>query len=85
MAFPSISVPFFCLCISFRKEQFWVKTYETGGWPHPSTGGRDYLLEMVSTGSIFPLLGISANQHNFLQPLKEQYSTSHVKTKAQDS
>jgi hypothetical protein len=32
-----------------------------GGWPHPSTGGRAYSFDMVSTGSISPLLGISAN------------------------
>ena len=50
-----------CPFISFRQEQFWVKNFEMGGWPHPSTGGCDYLLEVVSTGSIFPLLGILAN------------------------
>ena len=31
-----------------------------GGQPHPSTEGLAYLLEMVSTGSIFPLLHILA-------------------------
>jgi hypothetical protein len=43
MAFSSVSaivsVPTF---ISFRQEQFWVKIYERGGWPHPSTGGCAY-------------------------------------------
>jgi hypothetical protein len=30
----------FILCpyISFRQEQFWVKTLEQGGWSHPSIG-----------------------------------------------
>jgi hypothetical protein len=32
-----------------------------GGWPHPSTGGCAYPLDMVSTGSLSFLLGISAN------------------------
>ena len=31
-----------------------------GGWPHPLTGGCAYLLEVVSTDCISPLLGISA-------------------------
>jgi hypothetical protein len=31
-----------------------------GGWPHPLTGGHAYLLEVVSKGSISPLLCISA-------------------------
>ena len=31
------------------------------GWPNPSTGARAYLLEVVSTGSISPLLDILAN------------------------
>jgi len=28
----------FCPCISFRQEQFWVKIFEMGGWPLPSSG-----------------------------------------------
>jgi hypothetical protein len=36
------------------------KIFKMGGWLHPSTGGPVYLLEVVSSGSIFPLLGISA-------------------------
>ena len=31
------------------------------GWPNPSTGAGAYLLEVVSTGSISPLLDILAN------------------------
>jgi hypothetical protein len=46
----------FCPCISFRQEQFWVKFFEVGEWPHPSTGGHAYLLEVVSSGSISPLM-----------------------------
>ena len=26
-------------CISFRQNQFWVKNFEMGGWPYPSTRG----------------------------------------------
>ena len=32
-----------------------------GGWPYPETGGHVYLLDVVSSGSIFSLLGILAN------------------------
>ena len=34
---------------------------EISGWPHPSTRGRAYPLDMVSTDSLSPLLGILAN------------------------
>ena len=51
--------------ISFRQEQFRVKNFQIGEWPHHSTGGEGgrcaYLLEVVSTGSVSPLLGILAN------------------------
>ena len=50
-----------CPCISFRKEPFWVKNLEIGGWPLSSTVVLDYALDVVSTGSEPPLLGISAN------------------------
>jgi hypothetical protein len=50
-----------CPCISFRQEQFSVKFFEKGGWIHPSTRGHASPLVMVSTGSLSPLLGISAN------------------------
>ena len=59
MAFPSVSALFF-VRLSFGQEQFWVKNFEMAGCPHPSTGSHAYLLEMVSTGSISPLLGILA-------------------------
>ena len=49
----------FCPCISFRQEQLWVKNYEMGGWPHISNGSHVYLLEVVSSISLSPLLGIS--------------------------
>jgi hypothetical protein len=61
MASPSVSAPFFSPCVSFGQEQFWVKNFEIGGWPHPSTGGCAYLLKVISTGSLSPLLGILAN------------------------
>jgi hypothetical protein len=48
-------------CIFFKQEQFLVKTFEMGGWLHPSTGGCAYPLDMVSTDSISPMLCISAN------------------------
>ena len=52
----------FSFCsISFRQEQFWVKIFETGEWCHPSTGGHAFLQEVIATGSISPLLAISAN------------------------
>jgi hypothetical protein len=38
---------FFCTCLSFGQEHFWVNNFEMGGWPHPSTRGCAYLLEMV--------------------------------------
>ena len=59
--FPSVSAPFFCPCVSFRQEQFWVKIFEIGGWPHSSTGGHVYLLEVVSSNSISQLLDILSN------------------------
>jgi hypothetical protein len=42
-------------CISFRKQQFWVKIFEMGGWPYPSSGGHAYLLKVFSSGSVSPL------------------------------
>ena len=30
---------FFCPCISFGQEQFWVNNIKDGWWPHPSTWG----------------------------------------------
>jgi hypothetical protein len=59
IAFPSVSVPF--VIPAFRQKQFWVKIFEMGGWLHPSPGGHVYLLEVVSSGSVFLLLGILAN------------------------
>ena len=59
LSFSLYSIP--CPCISFRQEQFWVNIFEMGEWPHPSTGGCAYPQNMVSTGSLSSLLGISAN------------------------
>jgi hypothetical protein len=57
MAFPSVCSIF--VCVSVRQEQFWVKIFEMGGW-QTATRGHVYLLEVVSSGSISPLLGILA-------------------------
>jgi hypothetical protein len=59
MAFPSASVPFFFSACLFDRNVFWVKIFGMGGWPHVSTGGHAYLLEMVSVGPISPLLGFN--------------------------
>jgi hypothetical protein len=59
MTRPSVSAPF-CLCSSFRQEHLWVKNLEMGEWSQSSTRGHTYLLEVVSTGSISPLLCVSA-------------------------
>jgi hypothetical protein len=50
----------FCPCISFRQEWFWVKNSEDGWLVPASTEGPVYLLRVVSSGSISPLLGILA-------------------------
>lgn len=44
-----------CPCISFRQEQFGVKNFEDA---HASTGDPVYLLKVVSSDFISPLLGI---------------------------
>lgn len=49
---------FFCPCPSFGQKHFWIKNFEMGRWSHPSIGGNYYLLEVVSTGFISPLLYI---------------------------
>ena len=49
-----------CLCLSFAQEHFWVKNFELHGGEHSSTGGHAYLREVVSIGSLSPLLGILA-------------------------
>jgi len=55
---------FFCSCHSFCQEHLWVKNCEVGVWPLLSTRGCAYLLEVVSTGSIPPLLCILAKVIN---------------------
>ena len=58
---PSFSLcSIFCPCISFGQEHSWVKNFVMGGWPYPTIRGQAYLLEVLSTGSISPLLCISA-------------------------
>ena len=62
----SLGVLSFSLCsISFsvlplNRNKSGLKIFKMGGWPLHSTGDHAYLLEMVSTGSISPLLLISA-------------------------
>ena len=51
----------FCLYISFRQEQLWVKNFEDEWVAPASTEGRVYLLEVVSSSSISPLLGTLPN------------------------
>jgi len=60
MSFLSVTVPFFffCLCLSFGT--FWVKNIEISGLPHSSTGGRAYLLKVISIGHISSVLHILA-------------------------
>ena len=41
-------------------EYFWVKNFEMGGWPHPLMQGHACLLDVVSVGSLSPLLHVSA-------------------------
>jgi hypothetical protein len=60
MGFPSVSVLFFCPCLFFGQKHFWVKSFEMGGPDHVTVCCIN-LLEMVSKGCVFPLLGISAN------------------------
>jgi hypothetical protein len=40
-------------CLSFGQECFWVKNL--GEWPHPSSVGHAYLLEVISTGFFLSL------------------------------
>ena len=61
MAFPSVSAPLFVLAFLFDKRKFGLIFFKVGGWPHSSTGGHVYLLDVVSTGSISLLLGILTN------------------------
>ena len=51
----------FCPYLSFRQKEFLVKNLQMGGRPHLSTQGNGYLLEVVSKGSISPLLCIQAS------------------------
>jgi hypothetical protein len=59
---------FFSLCSIFvlafplDRDNYELNFFRWGrGWPHPSHGGHVYLLEMISSGSIFLLLAILAN------------------------
>jgi hypothetical protein len=60
MAFPSVSAPLFVPVFSLDRSKSELN-FENGGCPHPSTGGFAYPLEILSTGSLSPLLGISDN------------------------
>jgi hypothetical protein len=46
MGLPSVSALFFCPFSSSGLHRFCVKNFKMGGCPHPSTGGRAYLLEV---------------------------------------
>jgi hypothetical protein len=48
-------------CIPFRQEQSRLKFWRWVGGPILQPRGHAYPLDMVSTGSHFPLLGIAAN------------------------
>ena len=61
MAFPLVTAPPFVPAFSFNSRNSGLIFFEVGEWPHPSTGGCAYPLDMVSMGSISPLLDISAN------------------------
>jgi hypothetical protein len=52
----SIFVPAFLLDRKISGSKF----LKVVGWPYPSTGGPVYLVEVVSSGFISPLLNISA-------------------------
>jgi hypothetical protein len=52
---------FFCPCSSFGWEHIWVKKKsDMDEWLHVLTRGHAYLLEVVSTGSIYPF-----SSHNY--------------------
>lgn len=45
----------FCPCSSYRQEEFWVRVFNSGIEPHPSTWCPVFLLEVDSTSYLFPL------------------------------
>jgi hypothetical protein len=62
LAFPSVFAPFFFFCPAFPlNRNSGIKKIEMGQWPLSSTEGHAYLLEVIASGSISPLLGILAN------------------------
>ena len=56
-----------CSCISFRQEQFWVKNFEMGGWPHPSTECHVFSLDM-SFQVLFPFCWVFQLMLSSLSP-----------------
>ena len=60
MAISSVSDPFFVPAFPLERNHSGLKIL-MGGWPLSSTVVLAYALDMVSTGSVPPLLGISAN------------------------
>jgi hypothetical protein len=48
----------FCPCIFFGQEKFWVKISKMVGRPHNLLGDHIYLLEVISSGSVSPVMGI---------------------------
>ena len=74
---PVTGWPFLQILLHFRpvfsldRNNSGSKKFKVGWWPHPSTGGLVYLLEVVFSGSIFSLLGILDNVSHieFWEPL----------------
>jgi hypothetical protein len=61
MAFPSNSAQFFIPEFPLDINKLEVKFFEMGEWPLFSTGDHIYLLWVVSSGYISPMLGISTD------------------------
>jgi hypothetical protein len=60
MAFPSVSAPLFLPVFPFDRSNSELIFFRWVVGHIPQLEGYAYLLDMVSTGSIFPLLGILA-------------------------
>jgi hypothetical protein len=60
MSFPSDSAPLFVLAFPFDRRNSGL-IFEVSGWSHLTTESNAYPVDMVSTVSLSPLLGILAN------------------------
>jgi hypothetical protein len=56
MTLPSVSFSVFVPVLPLDRNNYGFKKIEMGGWAHPSTSENANLLEVVPTGSIYPLL-----------------------------